>query len=803
MADMQPARVADGIRKLGLGVKVGAFAALVTAAVITLSFIALNVAVRNDIRRRAAATISSEQRILIELQNRHLLQLLSTSSLITQSPTLRAAIDTYRMEARSGSSRPELLTTIEREISKVVTGLGKDLLIVTDERGSVLASSEGLATVFTPGADLSQLPAVVRALNANTEVDRANFAVLRVGQASFHVGIVPVVLGGYIIGTIGVGDRIDDQFVADLRESFDGDVAITAGSTVLLSTLEAVRSDAPASTALTNPRTEGTRPIYLAGEEFVTAPLSLGRDHAGRQVTLHLLSSLSKAMEPVSADLRRSALLYGLLAIAFATLGASWIARSVLGPLNRFVHFVRSVAETGDFSQRFTGRYSTPEVATLNDSYNYLIGSLAREHKKLEQRTAELSAANEILTEQIAERERVETELERSEEQLRQSQKLEAIGTLAGGVAHDFNNLLTVISSYCDFAMESAKHDEELLEDIRQVKLAGQRASSLTQQLLAFSRKQVLRPKILDLNNVVEGVEKMLRRLIGEDINLQTTLDRELPKVKADPGQIEQIIVNLAVNARDAMPRGGALTIETSVAQIDQAYVSRKPVARPGSYVMVSISDSGTGMDTPTLERIFEPFFTTKAAGKGTGLGLSTVYGIVKQSGGFIWVYSEVGLGTTFKIYLPLVDENSESTTREVTPVNLTGTETILMVEDDGFVRSLAQKCLERFGYRVLSAPSGIEALEILQDDPVSIDLLLTDVVMPGMSGRELALRIRPMHPNARVLYMSGYTDEAVVNHGVVEPGTHFLQKPFNPMELGKKVREVLEVGAETDHVAV
>ena len=612
-----------------------------------------------------------------------------------------------------------------------------------------------------------------------------------------------MVLQGYIIGTLTVGDRIDESYVADLRESFDGDVAITAGNTVLHSTLSTITPRSPVSSALTERQTDSARTVQLDGEEFVTAPLSMGHDGSGRPVTLHLLSSLNNALDPINEELRRSVVLYGLLAVAFATLGAMWVARSVLDPLYRFVQFVRSVAETGDYSKRFTKAHSTPEVATLNESYAYLIESLAREHKHLEQRTSELSAANEVLTEQITERERVETELQRSEEQLRQSQKLEAIGTLASGVAHDFNNLLTVISSYSELALETLEPGNELREDIYQVQLAGERAASLTQQLLAFSRKQVLRPKTLDMNGVVSGVDKMLRRLIGEDIDLQTRPAKDLPSIRADPGQIEQIIVNLAVNARDAMPTGGSLIIETSAVHIDPEYVSRKPVARAGQYILLAITDSGTGMDSQTVERIFEPFFTTKEAGKGTGLGLSTVYGIVKQSGGFIWVYSEPSIGTTFKIYLPQSSGDVDVKETNGASHNLAGSETILLVEDDEYVRTLAQKCLQRFGYRVLSAPSGPEALELAKQEESPIHLLLTDVVMPRMSGRELAMRIRPMHSGTRVLYMSGYTDEAVINHGIVEPGTHFLQKPFNPSELGQKVRDVLGAAMQGGYAAV
>lgn len=395
----------------------------------------------------------------------------------------------------------------------------------------------------------------------------------------------------------------------------------------------------------------------------------------------------------------------------------------------------------------------------------------------------------------ITKRKQAEEALRQSEEQLRQSQKLEAIGQLAGGVAHDFNNLLTVIGGYSDLLLRSLDEDQHR-QKVEEVKKASERAASLTRQLLAFSRKQILQPVVLNLNDIVPDMDKMLRRLIGADIDLLTVMEPELGQVKADAGQIEQVLMNLAVNARDAMPSGGKLTIQTANVYLDDSYIRHHVTIQPGPYVVLAVSDTGCGMDAETQAHIFDPFFTTKEAGKGTGLGLSTVYGIVKQSGGNIWVYSEVGKGTTFKIYLPRVCEAIEQ--REEEEVARTGmqggTETILLVEDEGIVRQLVRDVLESNGYRVLVATSGDEALQISERYQGLISLLMTDVVMPQMGGREVAERLALSRPEIKVLYMSGYTNGSIFHHGVLDEGIAFLEKPFTLESVTHKVREVLDV---------
>ncbi len=393
----------------------------------------------------------------------------------------------------------------------------------------------------------------------------------------------------------------------------------------------------------------------------------------------------------------------------------------------------------------------------------------------------------------VTERRRAEEALRRSEEQLRQSQKIEAVGRLAGGVAHDFNNLLTAILGYSELLLHGLPAGDPRHRSAEEIQRAAQRAAGLTRQLLAFSRRQVLEPRVLDLNAVVAEMDQMLRRLIGEHIDLVTVRGADLDRVRADPGQIEQVILNLALNARDAMPEGGKLVIETGNVELAEDAAHGQETLPAGRYVMLAVSDTGAGMDEPTRARLFEPFFTTKEMGKGTGLGLATVYGIVKQSGGYIWVYSESGRGTTFKIYLPRVEGEAEAPATSAAHARRGGGETLLLVEDEERVRTLMSGVLARRGYCVLEARHGHEALEAAARSPAPIDLLVTDVVMPGMSGRELAERLQASQPRMRVLYVSGYTDDAIVHHGVLEAGAAFLQKPFDLESLAGKVREVLD----------
>jgi two-component system, cell cycle sensor histidine kinase and response regulator CckA len=395
------------------------------------------------------------------------------------------------------------------------------------------------------------------------------------------------------------------------------------------------------------------------------------------------------------------------------------------------------------------------------------------------------------------------TDRRRLEEQLRQSQKMEAVGMLAGGVAHDFNNLLTIITGYGELILNSLPTGDSNRHSVEQIVKAGERAAALTRQLLAFSRRQVLQPKVLDLNMLVKTLSTMLQRLIGEDIDLRLALSPDLGRVNADPGQLEQVLMNLVVNARDSMPEGGTLTVETANADVDENFAGRdRPAKAHGPRVMLAVRDTGHGMDESTRARLFEPFFTTKTPGKGTGLGLSTVFGIIKQSGGTLDVSSELGRGTTVRIYLPIIDQPLAAETEIVRCAAARGTETILLVEDDEMVRALVRETLNREGYRLLDAAEPLKARRIAEGYKGAIQLLITDVVMPKISGRELATQIVGRRPETKVLYMSGYTDTAIVKNGLEQNRIAFLQKPFTPAALTQKVREVLESDGRTQRAA-
>jgi signal transduction histidine kinase/ActR/RegA family two-component response regulator/HAMP domain-containing protein len=396
------------------------------------------------------------------------------------------------------------------------------------------------------------------------------------------------------------------------------------------------------------------------------------------------------------------------------------------------------------------------------------------------------------------------TDRRQLEEQLLQSQKLEAIGRLAGGVAHDFNNLLTGILGYANFALKTMAPNHPSREDIIEIERAAVRAAALTGQLLSYARRQMVAPKLVRLNDLIDNLQNLLQRLLGEDISLETRFAEDLWQARIDPSQFEQVIINLSVNGRDAMPRGGRLTIETRNSTLDESYSYQHPDVAPGEYVMLAVADSGHGMDSATQARIFEPFFTTKEQGKGTGLGLAVCYGIVKQAGGHVWVYSEPGRGTTFKVFLPRSTEEEESAAVETgaEAPSFAGTETVMVVEDEPVVRSLAVRALVDQGYRVLQAPDGQAALTTSRAFEGEVHLLVTDVVMPGMNGKELADRLAVERPGLRVLYVSGYTDHAVVRHGVLQEGIAFLSKPFDLRDLVRTVREVLDSGRVRSVVA-
>jgi signal transduction histidine kinase/CheY-like chemotaxis protein len=474
---------------------------------------------------------------------------------------------------------------------------------------------------------------------------------------------------------------------------------------------------------------------------------------------------------------------------------AVWDTVSGLGP------FVQgTINESLLLVQGFVGLVTVTflTMAALVTERRGAQATLQKAHDTLETRvalrTSELVRVNDTLQAEIAERKQAEAERTKLETQLSQTQKLEAIGRLAAGVAHDFNNLLTVIRGRNQLVLRRLPPADPLCRDLELIEKTCDRAASVVEQLLAFSRKQVLRPTVLNLNVVVAGMLDMLRRLIGEDIELAFVAAPKLGRVRADVGRLEQVIVNLAVNARDAMPDGGRLTIETANVDLDEEYAGRHVSVRPGAYVRLSVSDTGVGMEEKVRVHLFDPFFTTKQVGKGSGLGLATVYGIVKQSGGNIWVYSEVGHGATFKIYLPQVQESADTPAeRRAAKPTRGGAETVLLVEDEDEVRDLTREVLEGLGYTVLEARLPGEAVRISEQHLGPIHLLLTDVVMPELNGRQLARRLTSGRADMKVLYMSGYTDDAIARHGVLEPGTRFLEKPFSREMVADKIREVLD----------
>lgn len=444
----------------------------------------------------------------------------------------------------------------------------------------------------------------------------------------------------------------------------------------------------------------------------------------------------------------------------------------------------------GQISEKGTGEVETRWMRKDGSIINVLLASTPLNPH-------DLSRGVTFTVLDITKRKRAEEEKDRLHSQLQQAMKMEAVGRLAGGVAHDFNNLLTAISGNVQLALLDLPPGHPIEESLKDIAKAAQSAASLTGQLLAFSRKQLIEPKVLNLNNLIISLEKMLRRVIGEDIELETITGQCLNTVRIDPGQFEQILVNLAINARDAMPQGGRLIIETTNKDIDKEYCSIHPDAQPGEYVMLAVSDNGSGMDEKTKSHLFEPFFTTKPKGQGTGLGLATSYGAIKQAGGFVEVYSEEGKGTSFKIYFPAVIDEPEYSITNTPPMEMIcGTETIFIVEDEKNVREMAIRILSRLGYKILQAPNGREALNLAESYKDNIDLLLTDVIMPGMNGRELAQRMLPVHPEMKVLYTSGYTENAIAHHGIIDAGLNFIGKPYTPQSLSIKLRQVLSSDA-------
>jgi signal transduction histidine kinase/CheY-like chemotaxis protein len=778
---MTPLALADlrrTFRRTRLAVRLAVLTAALAGLVVCGTFVALSVQVRASTRQLISEELSRSQRTLAELQHENRRRLVLTAALLADSPNLRSAIATYRVERQANRVvRADLSATVQRELDRLGSDLNAGTVLATDEDGRVFAGYVRSGGALAPGYDLSRLPAVRHALDPALVTDRGEpyLAGLELDGRYFTVGVAPLILDGYTIGTLVFGQEVDSTLVETLRTAFDGDVVASAGQHVIAATL-----------AATTPRLLDTlttgHTIGIGDQEYVAAVLPMGRTQRGTALRLTLLQPLTPAVRTLTARLRRDFVLYGALTVLLAALGAAMLSRSLLQPLRAFIATLRSGTSDGRIDQPFDASEASQEIRVLNDSFTQLMQALGRERSQLERRGTELAAANAVLTDEITQRERAEQALRESEAQLRQSQKLESIGTLAGGIAHDFNNLLTVISGFTQLAMGrlGAGHDVE--PDLKEVKEAADRASALTRQLLAFSRKQVLQPRVLDLAATVGEMQEMLRRLIGSHIGLRVMHDGRPARVKADPSQLEQVVMNLVVNARDAMPDGGAIVVSTGC----------EHDASTGWRVVLRVQDTGTGMSPAVRDRIFEPFYTTKEPGKGTGLGLATVYGVVTQSGGTVAVESVVGRGTTFTVSFPPATEITlPKVDADDTAPSVSGTETVLIAEDDDAIRSLAEQALRSCGFTVASAPGGVEALTLARTMP-RLDVLLTDVMMPQLGGQQLAERLTATNPGLCVIYMTGWVDESIAR---LELSTDvaLVRKPFTARSLARAVRSAID----------
>ena len=658
-----------------------------------------------------------------------------TAGLVASFPDLKALLGTD-----VGTIR-DFLIDYQRQNPRA------ELLFVLDTAGKVVARTDLPSPKPLPDARNRWIEPLLAGRNAT--------GVLDTETGIYHAAAMPAEAGGILFGFVIAGARIDDAFAAALADSSQSEILICTdhliGSSlksdarpppIQLDWKESVRfADAPSF-------------VTLAGHTYAALAARLGREGGPRPVAL-LLKSRDQALAPYRR-IRTGLLLLVFLVTVAAVFGSAFLARSVTAPIAKLVD-------------------GTKQVAAGNADFQLDI-----------QRSDELGELAGSFNRMILERKRLEA-------QFRQAQKMEAVGRLAGGVAHDFNNLLTAIGGFGQLVYDALDPKDALRDDVLQIIKAGERATSLTRQLLAFSRRQLLVPKVFSLNEVVEDMQKMLERLVGADVELVTELHPKLGRVKADPGQFEQVLMNLVVNARDAMPGGGRITITTSNVNLDHDDHLESGIPS-GRYTLLTVKDAGTGMTEEVRSHLFEPFFTTKETGKGTGLGLATVYGITQQSNGHIVVESEIGHGSTFKIHLPQTDEEDvPPETQKTVFEDLAGTETILVAEDEDALRGLAVQVLRGRGYTVLETSEGAEALAVCEALGNKINLILTDVVMPKMSGTELAERVASLYPDIKVLYMSGYQGAALFRHGKINMETHYLQKPFTPAVLAEKVRRVLD----------
>jgi len=792
------------LRSIRLSTKAILLSIALITLVITTVFISLSIEIRNETKQLLQDTLNRSERQVLSIKEDNLAQLLWASSQVANNPTLRAAIETFRLESASGSGvRQELLATVQNEMDKIWTGLRHDLFFVTDESGTVLAANGDPGSQPPVGEDFSTKPTLKHALNPTAEMGDENFGVIELQGQHYLIGTSPIVLQGYAIGTLTLGDRIDSGFLPNLRAFFGGDTVVTVGGSAIASTLPQPETGAPGSESMAGLdsavlQEDGT--TRLGDEDYLITSMLLGTNDAGEPVTLYLLRSLTQALRLPNQKLMKTLATQAVFAVLLGALLA-WVAtRTSLRPLERFVTFMKGVAESGDYSRRFRSTKSdeaeTPrdlrvpenarsrevqsnnELDMLVDGFNGMLAEIEARDSSLKKAHTELEAGIQVL--------------KQKEEQLRQMQKMEAIGLLAGGVAHDFNNILMVVSGFTEMALNSLQEGHDARTLMEEVQKASKSASLLTRQLLAFSSKQVTSPKIVNLNRLITERELILQRVVGDSIELTIRLGENLDSILADPAQVEQVLLNLVVNSRDAIESSGTILIETANVEQQEGPDEHGGLPLETAQVVLIVNDSGCGIDVETQERMFEPFFTTKEKGKGTGLGLSTVHGIVKQSGGHIRVESEPGQGAAFSVYFPAIGESAETSVAPAEHATGSGTETILLVEDEPDVRKVVHAILIQHGYTVLEASHPSEALALFEKQSDRIDLLLTDVIMPVMNGRELSDRISHLKPGIKTLFISGYADGVIDDSSILPNGVNFLQKPFTPDALVAAVNRIL-----------
>jgi signal transduction histidine kinase len=730
-----------------LGISAG-----LTAATLAIVSYSVKNRVREDLREDLQNSVNTYASFDMQREE----NLARSAELLANLPNVRALMTTQDQ------------ATIQDASASVWKLSGKDLLVLGDRTGTLAALS-----TRAKGLDRDQAQTLLRA-----SLEKGESRSWWFGDGHlYEVWIQPIYLGASsqsaTFGYLAVGEEINQQAATDFGKIASSEVTFRYGDHVVASTFPPEQHLDLASRLSGIPGTasNNSQEIQLGNERFLEATVSLSGGNAA-PVFLTVLKSLDKATQFLTA-LNRVLVGLGFLSVLAGSVLVFLISHTFTRPLASLVTGVRALQD---------GNFSYPLESTGGDEVTEVTDAFIRMRANLKE---------------------TQEEQKQLEERLRQSHKMEAVGRLAGGVAHDFNNLLTIIRGNSDLLIDREGSDDFHRRCMEQIQRAAGRAVTMTRQLLAFSRMQVLQPQILDLNAIVSDMGKMLPRLIGEHIEFSFQADENLASVKADPGQIEQVILNLAVNARDAMPGGGVLAVKTRNIVVDQWEALKRPPMIPGRYVMLSVTDTGHGMDDATKTHIFEPFFTTKEVGKGTGLGLATVYGVVKQSCGFIWVESTVGKGTTFEVYLPeAAGSNSKAITETSGKAIPRGSETILVAEDEEGVRELACQFLRVKGYIVLEASSGPAALEIAGKHPGIIHLLLSDMIMPKMNGGELAAKLKTKRPEMKVAFMTGYTEYSRGDSGKIFPDAPILQKPFSPASLVGIVREALW-GVPQEHEAV